>query len=493
MVKGGIYAKKGKWYVVVTYTDEKGKRKQRWHNTGLENRGNKKKANSMLEEILLEYERKGENKVINSNNLKPKMTKNEDELFKVGKEIINKPKNSKGNKAPYFVDWVGDYIENKKGMLEPVTYASYSSCYKFIKQYFNNKKVFKTKPLLTDITTQTIVDFYNYLKNVRGLKNTSIRHYKIIIHPALKLAYQKDIIAKNPAEFVPPLRLEKPEHKYYNQKEMAKFFEAIESTRYELPYKILAYYGLRRSELIGLKWNAIDFDKKTIEIRHKVGVVHSKIYVSDELKTKASRRTLPLIPVIENMLLIHKDWIALNRRKYGSSYQTEYEEYVLVDELGKLMSPDLITHKFKKIIRKHKLKDIRLHDLRHSCASLMVANKVPLKQVQEWLGHSNFATTADIYSHLDYSTKLDSARAISGILGGETKKQTQSEKIKELEKQLDSERRMREQLEKSKANSIIKKHKNESEDDDEDGGIENKYRAFYDYEYEKPKKKEIEM
>ncbi len=86
----------------------------------------------------------------------------------------------------------------------------------------------------------------------------------------------------------------------------------------------------------------------------------------------------------------------------GKSYDTRYLDYVCVDNLGRLILPNRLTHNFIKIIRKNNLKHIRFHDLRHSCASIMLSNGVPMKQIQEWLGHADFGTTANIYSHLDY-------------------------------------------------------------------------------------------
>ena len=110
-----------------------------------------------------------------------------------------------------------------------------------------------------------------------------------------------------------------------------------------------------------------------------------------------------------------------NKVYLGKDYHTKYEKFVFVDQLGDLILPDNLTHTFKKILKRNELKDIRLHDLRHSCASIMLANGVQMKQIQEWLGHSNFSTTADVYSHLDFSAKIDSANKIANALGGNKK------------------------------------------------------------------------
>ena len=93
-----------------------------------------------------------------------------------------------------------------------------------------------------------------------------------------------------------------------------------------------------------------------------------------------------------------------------------YTDYVCVDALGKLYDPDFVTGHFGQLLKKHNLKKIRFHDLRHSCASILVANGVPMKMVQEFMGHSDMATTANIYSHIDAQSKLATAAVITSAL-----------------------------------------------------------------------------
>ena len=124
--------------------------------------------------------------------------------------------------------------------------------------------------------------------------------------------------------------------------------------------------------------------------------------VSDVMKNKTSCRTLPLIPAVEEELLKQKEKQQLYRKLFKKSYSTEYLDFVCTDQEGKLIRPNFVTEHFDWLLTKYGLKHIRFHDLRHSCASLMVMNGVSMKQVQEWMGHSTFSTTADIYAHLDY-------------------------------------------------------------------------------------------
>ena len=112
-------------------------------------------------------------------------------------------------------------------------------------------------------------------------------------------------------------------------------------------------------------------------------------------------RTLPLVPFMRERLLALKEEQQENRRLCGRSYIKEYLEYVCVNEIGDLIKPHYVTESFPKLLKAKGMRQIRYHDLRHSCASLLLANGVPMKQIQEWLGHSDFSTTANIYAHLD--------------------------------------------------------------------------------------------
>ena len=128
-------------------------------------------------------------------------------------------------------------------------------------------------------------------------------------------------------------------------------------------------------------------------------------------------RTLPLVPLFRERLLALKAEQLENRRLSGKSYNMQYIDYICVDEIGDLTSPNYITGAFPKLLERSGLRRIRFHDLRHSCASMLLANGVAMKQIQEWLGHSDFSTTANIYAHLDYNSKMASADAMVNGLG----------------------------------------------------------------------------
>ena len=193
-------------------------------------------------------------------------------------------------------------------------------------------------------------------------------------------------------------------------------FEIVKGTRLELPVLVAAFYGLRRGEVCGLKWDAIDFERGTITIRHTVTSLQvdgkTKMYAQDSAKTKSSMRTLPLVGSFAEYFKEVKAAQEVNKKVCGNCYNYEYDGYVFVNELGERMRPDYLTEYFPKYIAKHGMPKMWFHDLRHSCASLLLTNGVPLKQIQEWLGHSDFSTTANIYAHLDYRSKISSAQAM---------------------------------------------------------------------------------
>ena len=382
MVAGHLREKSGYYYAVLNYTDSLGKRKTKWISTGLTVKGNKKRA----EAILMDARR-------NFNPEEPKVM-NGDILF-----------------ADYMEKWL-DII---KSSVAVPTYASYSTTVKkIVAPYFREKEV-----TLKNLTAKDIQEFY--LRELERVSASSVIHYHANIHKALKYAVKIDLIDVNPADKVERPKKDRYVGSFYDADEVNALFEAAKGSKLELPILFGAFYGLRRSEAIGLKWDAIDFDQNTITIRHTVtscDLDGKRILVAaDTTKTKSSMRTLPLVPFMRERLLALKEEQQENRRLCGRSYIKDYLEYVCVNEIGDLIKPHYVTESFPKLLKANGMRHIRYHDLRHSCASLLLANGVPMKQIQEWLGHSDFSTTANIYAHLDYSSKLTSADAMLNGLG----------------------------------------------------------------------------
>ena len=380
MVAGHLQEKKGYYYMVLSYPDRMGKRKTKWLQTGLEVRGNKKKAEKMLMETRKTFV--------------PECKPIKDDML--------------------FSDFLLQWVEIAKPTIEITTYASYSGMIKStIAPYFEKRQI-----TLSALRAPDIQMFY--LEQLKRVKASSVIHYHVVIHRSLKYATKVELIPSNPADKVERPKMEKFVGSFYDNNEVLALFEAAKGTRLEIPIFLGAFYGLRRSEALGLKWDAVDFERNTITIRHVVTsctIDGKSIQIAkDTTKTKSSMRTLPLIPVFKDRLLQQKEQQAEYKRLCGRSYDKRYLDYICVDEMGTLTSPDYLTSAFPKLLKKHGLRKIRFHDLRHSCASLLLANGVPMKQIQEWLGHSDFSTTANVYAHLDYHSKLSSADAMANGL-----------------------------------------------------------------------------
>ena len=134
------------------------------------------------------------------------------------------------------------------------------------------------------------------------------------------------------------------------------------------------------------------------------------------MKSKSSFRSLPLIPFIEQELLREKEKQEEMQRVFRRTYNKDYLDYVCVNPLGEIIKPQYVTEHFKVILRKNGMDQIRFHDLRHSCATLMLSNNEEMKRIQAWLGHSTITITADTYAHLEMSSKVTSAEKISDAL-----------------------------------------------------------------------------
>ena len=186
-------------------------------------------------------------------------------------------------------------------------------------------------------------------------------------------------------------RVDRPKyHKFeatfYNKDELNKLLEVFKDDRMELCVHIAVYYGLRRSEILGLKWDSIDFENKTITIRHTVNEARidgkCTLVMADTTKTKSSFRTLPLVAPFEEMLHKIKKEQEENKRLCGNCYCQDYIGYVYVNEIGEIIKPGFLTSHFASVLKANNMPRIRFHDLRHTCASLLFAQGVSLKEIQ---------------------------------------------------------------------------------------------------------------
>ena len=378
MVAGHLTLKNGRYYAVLNYRNAEGQRKTKWISLGLPEKGNKRKAEAELARLRAEFE-------------PPK------EVGDLSSDML-------------FADYLLEWLEIAKGRLAVATYSSYAAMIKKpVGPYFRQRNL-----TLRELEARHLQMFYSEM--LRKVKPNTVIHYHAIIHSALKYAVKTDMLVQNVADKVDRPKKNSFQPVFLSAEEMQKMFEALRGTKLELPVLVAAFYGFRRGEVLGLKWDAIDFERGTISVIRTVTTItldgKQTEIEQQSAKTKSSLRTLPLVGRFKEYFAEVKAAQELNKQVCGNCYNYEYDGFVFVDELGERMRVEYLTNAFPKFLESHGLRRMRFHDLRHSCASLLLANGVPLKHIQEWLGHSDFTTTANIYAHLDYKSKITSAQAM---------------------------------------------------------------------------------
>lgn len=390
MVAGHLQTKKGHYYMVLNLKDSQGKRKPKWLPTGIPVGGkkNEKAAQDMLMETRFNYK---------------------EEPPKVSDAL-----SIQNVQALLFADYMEKWLSIVKNAVEEDSYAGYKrNIEKRIAPYFRERKI-----TLQNLTALDIEEFYEYCFNTLGVKGATVRHYHANMFTALKYAVRHDLIQANPMERVDRPKAQKFIGAFYSLSELEKLFEVARGDPLEFPILMAAFYGLRRSEIIGLKWQAVDFENNTFTISHTVvqTEVNDKLTVvcKDRTKNSSSFRSMPLVPQYRDLLLRMKEQQAYNRKLCGNCYIDN--GYIYVNPLGELYKPNYVSAHFKLLLRKNGLREIRFHDLRHTCASLLLKNGVAMRDIQEWLGHSNFSTTAETYAHLETTAKNGSAKRMEGVI-----------------------------------------------------------------------------
>ena len=384
-VTASLQIRNGIYQAVLSYKKNE-KWETKWKSTGIKAiKGNKKKAETKKEEIRKKFQEE-----INSDNID-----NEDILF---------------------IDYMKKWLKMISSSVEPTTLNGYQGVINGrMTDYFKNTKI-----TLQNIKPKHIQEFYQYLLD-EGLCGNTVKHYHANIRKALQYAMKTDIILSNPADKVDLPKIEEYKPKFYTSDEVKTLLNEVIGTKLEIPVMIDCFYGFRRSEVIGLKWSAVDFENDTITIDHTITQSNGKLIIRDKTKTKSSKRTLPLEPIVKSFLIELKEKQEKNRELCGDSYNKDYLEYICVDNCGNIIRPDYVTETFLKLLKRKNLKIIRFHDLRHTCASILLKNGANMKEIQAWLGHSNYNTTANLYAHLDSSSVNNTGKVMANVFG--TKKE----------------------------------------------------------------------
>ena len=365
-----------------------------WRALGLPEGANKTKVNKAFREVVAQYEQ---------------------EFWE---------EQERGGRPPADIpvyDYLVSYLKRVEPELQKNTIVSYRS--------MTNGKIrryFQRRPQLTvgNLKPQDIQDFYQSLF-ADGVAANTVIHYHALLRRAFQQAFKEERIDANPFDRVGRPKKNKFHGENYTQEELLTLLHLARGDVIYPAILLAGAMGLRRSEALGVRWSRIDWEKRTVLLDTKIVEYREngkkKVEPVEEMKNKSSRRTLPLPDPVVEMLQVQKEHREVYRKMFQGSYNAQYLDYVCVNQLGELLRPSYVTDHFRELLEKYGLRHIRFHDLRHTFASLLINQDVPLINVSNFLGHSDLSTTANIYAHLDKASKQASADVISDILQGENR------------------------------------------------------------------------
>lgn len=341
-----------------------------------------------------------------------------DELLYEVKHFQIKP-DSNMNFLEYAKLWLKDYAEIN---IKPSTLYGYKSCLNaHILPRFKDYK-------LSDITVYELEKFYNDLRKTKSLNPDSngnhnllseavVRHQHSLLCVMLNTAVKWDFINFNPClKLTKPPTVTRKEMKFYDEEELKKLFQHLEyeNLTFKTAIYLLTLGGMRRGECLGLFWEHVDFEKKTITIKNNLLNIREKGVYLDTPKTKKSKRTISLPDICFDLLKKLKAKQELEKELFSNDWMDT--EFVFKDEYGNYYNPSRLSRQWVLFQKKHNLKHIRLHDLRHTCATYLLSHNVPIATVSKKLGHSNIYTTLDVYTHSVDSDDIEASNLLNNMV-----------------------------------------------------------------------------
>ena len=314
--------------------------------------------------------------------------------------------------GPFLVQWLEDV---HKHTIRPRTYERYESMIRLhIIPGIGHHQLQKLVP-------QQLQRFYTQ-KLDEGLSPTTVASFHKMLHLAFEKAVRWNLISRNVCETVDPPRAKHYEIQPLNQEQIQRFLAAAVGHRSEALFVLALATGMRRGEIMALKWQDIDLSTGLLQVRRVLTHMPAKLngkggYVEAEPKTERSRRSIVIAPFALDKLKEHRVRQLEAKLKAGSIWKEN--DLVFCSSVGGHLhtSRDIFTQ-FKKLLKEAGLPDIRFHDLRHSSATMFLALGTHPKVVQEMLGHSQIATTLDIYSHVLPTMQVEAVNKLDSVLRG---------------------------------------------------------------------------
>ena len=270
------------------------------------------------------------------------------------------------------------------------------------------------KVTLQKLTPQHLQKLYK-AKREEGYAPQTIRHIHRLLHRAFNDAVKWNLMSRNVCNLIEGPRVPKKEMQVLSHEQALRFLEAAKGDPLETLYILALSTGMRQGELLGLQWKDIQFENGTLQVKRKIARITNKGFVFSEPKTTKSRRNITLTTLAIESLKQHRRHQHEQRLATGPNW----EEYDLVfcNAVGRPIEVSNMTRRsFRPILAKAGLPIIRFHDLRHSCATLLLSLGIHPKIVQELLGHSQISITLDTYSHVLPSLQAEAAQRLDTLL-----------------------------------------------------------------------------
>ncbi len=298
--------------------------------------------------------------------------------------------------------WMEEVVQRR---VKPKTIVHYEGMVKHLKE----------GPLagvqIAKLTTPRVQAFLNE-KLDSGLAPKTVKHIRDTLRAALNVAMDEwELIQKNPAKKASPGRIEKPAIRVFTVSEATRFLEAVRGHRLEALFTVAIALGLRRGEALGLRWSDYDTGKKTLRIEKSLDFLKGQFVLGDT-KTPKSRSTLPLLPFAVAALDERGRTEQEDRKAAGEVWAGNDWNLIFTTSVGTPIIPRNLQRTFDAILRRAGLPKIRLHDLRHSVVTLLLARGVPLAMISRYIRHASILTTMDLYGHL----AIDDLTAVTDAL-----------------------------------------------------------------------------
>lgn len=315
------------------------------------------------------------------------------------KRLEKKPEKPKRVRISDFIENTWFPVEIENGERKPTTITFYRSMAALISRYFENS-------YLQEITPTDIQKYFIHLRTKHegrygtGLSSKSLRHQYATLKLIFADAQKRDLIDKNPMDKVDAPKLQKHPVDAFTEREAQRFFETLGECPLDFRciLQLLVTTGIRRGECMGLKWKDIDTESKTIKICRNVTYSAGNGIVVGTPKTKNSIRTVPLMDSTFALLYQYKKQV---QAEHPCTILNEAYLFPNTTSIFEPRDPNIITRRLKRYMKRHGLPDLSPHDLRHSCATLLLSQGASIKAIQEILGHSDASTTLNFYVKSD--------------------------------------------------------------------------------------------